>query len=411
MENVTLVSFRELCPEMVGTRFSTHRLYSYPAQLIPQIPYYFLKEIPKTNGNSTVLDPFCGTGTVLVEAMHSGRASLGVEVNPVTALVAKVKTTPMAVPKLEENLRQITNLYKSIKKIEYQKPSFENLEFWFTEKTINKLQRIKYCIDTLKSEDNDTYDFFKACFASIIKDVSRADPRIYVPVLPRKGLRKRKKDAWTLFRFRAECNIKSMRKFLILAKSKVKNSQVICEDFMKVKRDWEGIDLIITSPPYISAQKYVRSTRLEAYWLGFTKEKQLDTSKRTIGSERITKSDYQKIRHVGINDLDSLVDEIHALDPVRAGIVNKYFHDMRKAIQKMYNVLNSGGKCVIVIGNNTAKGREVKTSEFIKSLSKETGFCVEKIMVDKILSRGLMTKRNRTAGLIENEWIITLRKD
>jgi hypothetical protein len=43
-------------------------------------------------------------------------------------------------------------------------------------------------------------------------------------------------------------------------------------------------------------------------------------------------------------------------------------------------------------------------------MSKDIGFSVERIMIDKIISRGLMTRRNKTANIIDNEWVIQMRK-
>jgi hypothetical protein len=105
-----------------------------------------------------------------------------------------------------------------------------------------------------------------------------------------------------------------------------------------------------------------------------------------------------------------LIEEIHTSDPVRAGIVREYFKGMKTAISKMYEILRPNGTCVIIIGENTVKGKEVKTNEFIHRMCEETGFSLERVMLDKILSRGLMTKRNKTAGLIEHEWVLIMRK-
>jgi DNA modification methylase len=408
IDEFTPVSFRELCPEISGTQFSTHGLYSYPAQLIPQIPYYFLQNIEKRIHDSFVLDPFCGTATVMIEAMHSGWNSIGIEINPVTALAAKVKITPLKRVALEDTFRLLKRLYRETQSRFYDLPSFENLSYWFTEKTIMEMAKIRSCIQTIT--DDDIRDFFKATFASIIKDASRADSKIYVPVLPKKGLRKRKPSPWKLFKLKSQANIQRMQNFeKTLGKNKPK-CQIICKDFIELERTWQDIEIIISSPPYISAQKYVRSTRLEAYWLGFTKEYQLDINRKTIGTERMKKSDCLNLEPTGIEELDQLLNEVHVFDPIRAGITNKYFLDMKKAIKKMYAVLSSGGSCILIIGNSTLRGRKIRTNEFIKTMCEDAGFKLEKIMLDKIVSKGLMTKRNKTAGSIDYEWVLEMRK-
>ncbi|MCW4011124.1 MAG: DNA methyltransferase [Candidatus Bathyarchaeota archaeon] len=407
LKNTKLVSFREMCPGIVGTRYSTHGLYTYPAQLIPQIPYYFFKQVKKPKHDSIVLDPFCGTGTVMVEAMHNGWNSVGIEINPVTALVAKVKATPYEASKLKNSFEKVKELYKG-SKTDYTPPSFDNLNFWFTEKTTFELAKIKASIEGIENEL--IRDFFDVAFASIIKDSSRADPRIYVPVLPKKGLRKRRCSPWTLFKVKVETNIKKMKEFKGYVGNNSCDCQIVCGDCREVEKNFGQIDMIITSPPYISAQKYVRSTRLEAYWLGFSKDFQIDIDHKTIGSESITKSDYVTFQPTGINDLDELLCDVRSSDPVRAGIANKYFMDIKEVMEKMYFLLSSNGICVVVIGNSTLRGREVNTNEFLVKIAEGAGFELENIMLDKIVSKGLMTKRNKTAGSIDAEWVCVFKK-
>lgn len=408
LNNVIPVSFRDLCPEIAGTKFSTHTIHSYPAQLIPQIPYHFLRETEQNSEESTVLDPFCGTGTVMVEAMHNGWHSIGVEINPIAALIAKVKTTPISPEKLEKHLRLVHQLRKKTKITKNNLPSFENLHYWFNEDVIQELAKIKECLESIRNQD--ILNFYTATFSSIVKDVSRADSRIYVPVLPKRGYKKKKLNPWMLFKRRAKENICRMQEFIGLIKKPTPICRVFPEDFRTFITDHANIDLIITSPPYINAQKYVRSTRLEAYWLGYTKNQQLDIDRKTIGTERITKEYYSKISSTGLDDLDSLIAKIFDSDPIRAAIVSKYFNDMIRVIRKMYSILNNGGKCIIVLGNNTVKGYKVQTSKYVAKICQQQGFSLEKVMVDKILSRALMTKRNTTADLINYEWVLVMRK-
>ena len=405
MTTTRWVSFRDACPQIPNSRYSTHAFHSYPAQLIPHIPYYFLKTIDR-DGDSLLFDPFCGTGTVLVEAMHNGWDSVGVEINPVAALIAKVKTTPVYKESLEIGLEKIARSYDD-KSGNFNTPDFQNIHYWFRNEDISKLAKIKFCIDCL--DNPDVRDLYKVTFSSIIKDVSKADPRIYVPVLPNDGYVKKRFDAWDLFRKKSLDNINKMQEFVKLAKNNT-TCRIFNENIMNFEKSQCKPDLVITSPPYISAQKYVRSTRLEAYWLGYTKNQQLDINRKTIGTERIAKEYYSKISSTGLDDLDSFVVKIFDSDPIRAAIVSKYFNDMTRVIRKVYTILNSGGKCIFVVGNNTVKGYKVQTSEYIAKICQQQGFSLEKVMVDKILSRALMTKRNTTANLINYEWVLVMRK-
>jgi hypothetical protein len=86
------VSFRALASEVgVGDRL-THLVHPYPAKLLRSIPAFFLSVRELAPEGSVVWDPFCGSGTVLLEALSAGFDSVGLDVNPLATLISRVKT-------------------------------------------------------------------------------------------------------------------------------------------------------------------------------------------------------------------------------------------------------------------------------------------------------------------------------
>src|ERR1043166_7454846 len=75
------------------TQGGTHGLHPYPAKFIPQIPRQLIAELAPRDG-SIVLDPFCGSGTTLVEAQAAGLPAFGIDSHPLATLIARVKTRP-----------------------------------------------------------------------------------------------------------------------------------------------------------------------------------------------------------------------------------------------------------------------------------------------------------------------------
>ena len=71
------------------TQYLSHRFHSYPARFIPQIPKTFIKLFTKER--DTVIDPFCGCGTTIVEAYLAGRNSVGNDFNPLACLITRAK--------------------------------------------------------------------------------------------------------------------------------------------------------------------------------------------------------------------------------------------------------------------------------------------------------------------------------
>nr|MDO8081717.1 DNA methyltransferase [Candidatus Freyarchaeota archaeon] len=399
-------SFRELTKD-TSMGNSTHRIHFYPAKLLPHVPNYFIKKY--TSLGETVLDPFCGSGTVLLEALQNGRNAVGVEINPLAALIAKVKTTPLETDNLVICLKTIRENYNKIFFDENEIPNFDNLNYWFDSRRTYSLGKICSCIR--KIEDKDIRDFFMVTFSSIIRYASKADPRNYVPVMPKKKYKpKGKLRTWQLFYDAANKNIRRMKEFVEKAATGVR-VKVYCADARNLPLENESVDLFITSPPYMNAQKYVRSTRLESYWLGLSKEKQLAVNYDNIGTEYIQKKEYNNIRKTNLEELDDILEQIFQINPIRTAIVAKYFIDMRKVIKELYRVLKTGKKGVIVIGNNTVCGKKIVTNKYISELCLEAGFQIEDIWYDTISSHGLMTKRNKTANIIDKEWITVLGKD
>jgi DNA modification methylase len=75
------------------TQYLTHGFHPYPARMVPQIANRVITRYSKPG--DLILDPFCGSGGVLVEAKLLGTNSVGVDINPLAVIIAKAKTTPI----------------------------------------------------------------------------------------------------------------------------------------------------------------------------------------------------------------------------------------------------------------------------------------------------------------------------
>ena len=176
------VNFRELVPNIVNMDRYTHFIHSYPAKLLQQIPYFFINNTVFSKENDIVMDPFCGTGTVLLEASLANRSAIGIDINPLASLIAKIKTSKVDISKLEkelESIQKIFKIYKSSKK-KYYLPNVTNIDYWYSKINIRKLSKIKDIINQIK--DSEIKEFYLVVFSICCKKFSYADPRISVPV-------------------------------------------------------------------------------------------------------------------------------------------------------------------------------------------------------------------------------------
>jgi DNA modification methylase len=445
------VSFRSLCSPWSWAKRSdayTHLMHRYPAKILPYIPIFFLSSHEYAGPDELVLDNFAGTGTVLLESVihpYLKRSAIGVEINPLARLIAKVKTTPLPSGMLrQEAQRLISEIKTSICDAEI--PEFANRDLWFSPRIQQELAKIRRCIERV--EHPDLRDFFLVCFSNIIRDVSLADPKIAPPVLlkpehfSRNPLRqlamaalvRKKKLArpLTYFRQAMEKNMKrieTLNTIEELSDGKVK-AEVVWDDSraLKVGKLVSGgriekssakplkdgsVGLIITSPPYINAQKYVRSTKLELFWLGLVTYEELPgLDRQFVGTDRVFSYEYSAPSALGVGSADKAIQRIHDRSKEKAGVVSRYFHDMRQVMRETCRVLKKGGRFVLVIGDNTICGIKVPNHHILADIAAEdSGFDVETMLVDRIRSRGMITKRHETGGMLEDEYVLVLSKD
>lgn len=409
------VSFRELVPWVKAGERATHYIHSYPAKLLPQIAHFFLAASEYVSTDETVLDPFGGTGTVALEALLSGRCALYADSNPLARLIAKVKTTKLDLVGSRAALERVVEKYKRSRAC--TPPDVVNINHWYEPKVIRELCRLKSSIES--ELDGDIKDLLLLSFSSISRKVSLADPRLSVPVKLKEyeGL-KRKKTVGVINGFEEQffSNLKRHLAFNKYARLGVSAQCVGCDarslsNENKQKLPDNSVGIIITSPPYAGAQKYIRASSLNLGWLGLVPSKKLRALEDlNIGREHFPKETYKGLILTGIASADSVLEAVYEVNPLRSAIAAIYLLEMRSALAESVRVLRPGGRLVLVIGNNEICGHEFKSSEYLEEICRGLGLDVELKLIDAIKSRGLMTKRNRTASLITREWVLVFRK-
>lgn len=415
------VSFRDLVPWIkVGER-ATHYLHSYPAKLLPQIAHFFLAANVLSRPGDLILDPFGGTGTVALEALLSGRNAIQSDANPLARLIAQVKTICLPAPALTSAFDRVKIHFK--KSRANKPPPVVNLQYWYSPEDIRALCRLRAAI--LNEADKSLRDFLLVTFSSVCRRVSHADPKFSVPVR-RKGIpeieSETRSDVWNQFEAQFAANVgryTNLRRFgfdsnkLTCVGDEARNLRKVGEwDCSAVEPLPAGsVDLIITSPPYAGAQKYVRASSLSLGWLGLAGAGELRSFERkNIGREHLDLAEVNDRTATGLPDADSLITAISEENPRRAAIVRTYLLEMQSALNEAVRVLKPGGSFVLVIGDNQVCGRVFASSRYLTQILNDLGLETKLRLVDKIRSRGLMTKRNKTASIISQEWVILLQK-
>ncbi|MBA7693249.1 hypothetical protein ES703_101827 [subsurface metagenome] len=233
----------------------SHGLHKYPAKFFPELPRWLIKKY--SNKGDLVLDPFTGSGTTNVEALLSYRHSVGVDIDPFSRYLTKVKVTPLDPFELEESSDLL------LKKILHFRPDFVSSndvpDFpyrnnWFNEEIILELAYILKSINDLNF-NNDLKDFYRICFSSIIRSVSNADDNCTRTVI-RKKLNKQvyPSDALVKFVERILINVPKMLKFSKLCDRRFLVELPLDCDARHLKYPDNYFDLALTSPPYANAR-------------------------------------------------------------------------------------------------------------------------------------------------------------
>jgi hypothetical protein len=170
------------------------------------------------------------------------------------------------------------------------------------------------------------------------------------------------------------------------------------------------VQLAITSPPYINAFDYVRSLKLENYWLGLVDDaSMLNLRKGSVGTESLSQSDIDATIHYP-SLLTSTLDAIRPLDKKRALVVNKYFQDMRLNLLDVHRLLEPGSRYVVVVADSEIRGVHVQTRKILSEIASSIGLTEETYFGYTIENRYLRIPRQGKGGLMKVDWVLVLRK-
>ena len=404
------------------TNDHTHGFHQYPARMHPHIAKKVIEKF--ASENKVVLDPFMGSGGVLVESMIHGNNAIGIDVNPLAVLIAKVKTTPLKVSELELEFNKI--MTKSKRDIEKgktydNKPKDFDLEFWFKDDVVNKLSILKKHITNLDTSD-DVSNFFKVCFSSTARKASNQRNGIYkIYRMNKEKLPSFKPNTFEIFEKTCRTNIDQMELFSHEMKGKKVKSYPIFGNTANVEEYFKKIGdkvledgkahLVVTSPPYGDHQTtvaYGQFSKHPGLWLDFPKSELMGIDKVGLGGSKKTHA-----RQFDSPLLDSIISEVGKNDIVRADDVEAFFHDLDVCLEKITNVLKEGDShCCFVVANRTVRRVRIPMDKIIVELGKKYGLKHIQTVYRNIINKAMATKNapenisNHTGETMNKESIV-----
>lgn len=328
-------------------------MHWYPASFVPHIPSILVQIFSEPG--QMVFDPFIGNGVTLIEAAKQDRSFMGIDLNPYAVDIASAKFKAINC----RNWDWLVDFQKEISTRHLQESTLKycsrhgikkEATKWFHSKTLQELLAIYDCIVEHKEED---FLLKKVAFSSILKSCS-SQKKHYTYItdgcFPEKLIRVEAKEKYcerlqwieaAASRFREEykrLNSKSWSK---------QTGRIEVGDARQIDRvDDRSTHLIITSPPYLACNDYIKSMRLSDIFFPIAEKREL--LKKEIGA-RFKRG--------------------------RKAIQEEYIGDMKKALCECKRILKENSYLALVFGQGKGRARKFNLVEFFfRYLTGELGF-------------------------------------
>jgi len=374
----------------------------------------FVQGVLSTSGlprGATVLDPFAGSGTTLVESRRAGYAAVGTELLPISALAARVKVGFELAP---EALAEA-----AVRTLERAR-SGPLAPLPFLRETVRQfdppvLRALRHLRAALPDGGTPVHDAIRLAFGAILIPSSRLrrSPCLgYGP--PRRGPSPNVPDA---FRAQITAMVADLTALRAHRSAWGPPARVIEGDARSLPLQDGSVDLAITSPPYVNGMDYVMNYKLDLAWLGFAR----------------SYADLAALRHalVACDNLprDSLTaygEPAEAVDPwlppiLRSIVANvaqkgtyrrddmhavvaRYFADLVPVLREVHRTLAPGGRFVLVVGDSLLAGTYVPGDLVLARLGAAQGFRVRSVAVARTRRSG------QRRSFVLRESIVTLEK-
>lgn len=427
---------QELKHDIPNTTYLTHAIHNfYPAKFIPQVPRFVIKLFDLKG--KIILDPFAGSGTTAVESLITGNSNISNDINPITKFLIDVKTLKLDPENYSSYVSRLNQHIKQMFKSDLEfVPRWDNINYWYEESILLVLKKIWGYIHNINQNENDIKNILSASALYLSRRYSYGDdgsPKLFKSKqkmarmkeltnkfhefgeeLLQKELFKRANEYLDrIIHLNLIPNLEQKRiisleengdKFLMVLDNSI-------EDLEKILPEGK-IDCIITSPPYIYAQEYFRSTKIDMYWLDIIDDESIRRlTKKEIGQKfkpcHDLKTELLKIESYknSLKIIEKLSNNFKTKENVLR--FDAYFNDMLYFVRLSVRLLAKNGILAIFIGEPRVYGHHIKTKDIISEMMIQNNFYLKHTFFDIIKSRHLSKNRlNENPNGISGEWLI-----
>jgi len=407
--------------------YVTHGIHPYKGKFYPQLAKALMNLVGAAPA-TTVLDPFCGSGTCLLEAYLSGRRGIGFDLNPLAAMIARAKVGALCVePSVFEGAvhclfakLEDAPASPSLASDLFPPQVIDEMISWFPPPVVAKLG---WVLQAIRSVSTGTLRaFFEVILSSIVRDVSQQEPR---------DLRIRRRetpldDADVFARFHEAVSVQwdrvrhfwSIRGYAphdFIPASAYEGDSRKPETFAAAGILEGSVDLVVTSPPYATALPYIDTDRLSLLVLmGITASDRRPLERELTGSREILKRERSELEGLLLARATSLPDEVESyigglLRRISdrdhgfrrqnlPALLVRFFRDIRLVMENCWRVLRPGAEAVLVLGDNRTtvdtEPEAIPTTTLVEELCMAAGFELAERIPITVTKENLLHSRN-----------------
>jgi hypothetical protein len=245
-----------------------HRIHAYPAKFPAFITTKALEYAKRRRIKvERIADIFCGCGTVAFEAKRNSIDFWGCDINPVATLIATAKSQNYKREKLEDYLRLILAEYRVCSQaIDLSPTARARLRYWYPDSQRRDLARLKNAIERAVPQRSHYRHGFLCAFSNILKPTSRWLTKSIKPQVD-----PHKTPSSVRAAFEAQCKV------LIAAVGddaplSDASTAILNQNFLDAAPPRKKMDLLVTSPPYVTSYEYADLHQLSSLWLGYASD-------------------------------------------------------------------------------------------------------------------------------------------
>jgi hypothetical protein len=322
-----------------------------------------------TEPGGTVLDPMCGSGTVVRLAGEADRHAIGVDVDPLAVIITRTAChrswTKNLATRAEAVLERASRVsHNAPEWIRRDQETSDFINYWFAPPQIGDLSRIsRILIDGPRRDDPlrvalSRMIVTKEMAASLARDTSHSRPHRVAD--------DNDYDVFDGFLKSAEKLETLMDESRCRRRPSIRREDARTLGFVRAA----SIDLCITSPPYLNAIDYLRGHKMSLVWLGWRVGALREIRGNSVGVERGLEVVTPEMSEIA----KAAVPGMNELPPARQGMVLHFTHDMDRLARALSRVTKHGGHLVMVVADSQLKGVSISNATICRRTADRNGF-------------------------------------